>query len=158
MKPAVMTSHPTDEKAMNDFIEAHANGDVDMSQDTIEAFYAFGHALYEGGKYENAMHFFRFLTLVDSQNRKHWMGLGAAYQMLKEYERALQCYGFAALQNEKDPKAHFHAAECFFSLNQAENGAEALNSARLVALKQPKKFNDLLTRIAIMLERNKIKK
>ena len=152
------TSTFEDEKAMQSFIETFSGdkGEIPkLTPETLEAFYGFGYGLYESGQYENAMHYFRFLTLTDTQNRKHWMGLGASYQMLKEYERALQCYGYAALLDENDPNAHFHAAECFFANNQVEPGNQALSSAKTVALREPEKYRALLARIELINERKK---
>lgn len=124
-----------------------------FSQDAIEALYASGFSLYESGKYVNAVHFFRFLTLIDMNTRKHWMGLGASHQMLKEYENALQSFGYAALLNENDPYAHFHAAECFFALKQTDQGEQALASAETVALRQQKQYETLLARISLIKEK-----
>ncbi|NGX43592.1 MAG: Chaperone protein IpgC [Chlamydiae bacterium] len=152
--PLQFTGENVDEE-IRSFIEKYPNGDKELpkiSKNAIEAVYAFGYGFYENGKYESAMHFFRFLTLADSQNRKYWMGLGAAYQMLKDHERALQSYGYAALLNENEPTAHFHAAECFFALKNREQGNEALTSAKTVALRKPKKYKTLLKRIALIKE------
>ncbi|MFQ5729196.1 MAG: SycD/LcrH family type III secretion system chaperone [Waddliaceae bacterium] len=156
MKTSTRPSQLKDEKAMQSFIEKFSGENVAMPQlspEALEDFYAFGYGLYDSGQYENAMHYFRFLTLVDMQNRKHWMGLGASYQMLKEYDRALQSYGYAALLDENDPNAHFHAAECFFANNQAEPGNQALSSAKTAALLEPEKYKSLLARIELMNER-----
>lgn len=126
-----------------------------FSQDTVEALYAFGFGFYQHGKFDQAVHFFRFLTLIDFNQRKHWMGLGASYQMLKDYARAIQCFGYAAMLNPSDPYAHFHAAECFLSLKETEKAKEALKSAETVAKKAPKKHETLLARIALLKPRRK---
>jgi len=124
----------------------------EFSEQSTEALYAFGYGFYENGKYENAVQFFRFLTLVDPKKKKYWMGLGASYQMLKDDECALQCYGAAAILDQNDPFTHFHAAECFFSLGKRELGCEALHSAETVADSGPKQDKALLSRIALMKE------
>lgn len=121
-----------------------------LSKDGIEALYAFAYGFYESGHYEKAMHFFRFLTLIEIGNRKHWMGLGASYQMLKQYERALQCYGQAALLDPLDPMSHWHAAECFLSIQNHEFAKEALNSATLAAKRNPGKYRALLDRLDLL--------
>jgi type III secretion system low calcium response chaperone LcrH/SycD len=121
-----------------------------LSKDGIDALYAFAYGFYESGNFEKAMHFFRFLTLIDISNRRHWMGLGAAYQMLKQYERALQCYGQAALLDEKDPYAHWYAAECFLALKNNDLAKQAMISAEMTAKPYPKKYKTLLDRLDLL--------
>jgi type III secretion system low calcium response chaperone LcrH/SycD len=121
-----------------------------LSKDGIDALYAFAYGFYQSGNYEKGMHFFRFLTLVDIENRRNWMGLGASYHMLKQYERALQCYGQAALLDPNEPYAHWHAAECFMAINNLEQAKQALNSAEIVAKFHPKKYQALLDRLALL--------
>lgn len=70
--------------------------------------------------------------------------------MQKQYERALQCYGQAALLDEKDPYTHWHAAECFLSIKNYEQANEALTSAELTAKRFPKKYKALLDRLQLM--------
>jgi type III secretion system low calcium response chaperone LcrH/SycD len=141
------------EGAIKRLLDANTSPDPQiafLSSDGIEALYAFGYGFYQSGNYEKAMHFFRFLTLIDIGNRKHWMGLGAAYQMLKQYERALQAYGQAALLDESDPYTHWHAAECFLAINNYEQAKEALTSTELTAKKYPQKHKRLLTRLQLL--------
>lgn len=125
-----------------------------LSKDAIEALYSFGYGSYGSGNYEKAMHFFRFLTLLDVENRKHWMGLGASYQMLKENKRALECYAHAALLNPSDPFVPWHAAECFSAIEQPEQAREALSCAEEIAKEKPAKYKVLLERIKLI-KRNK---
>ncbi len=121
-----------------------------FSQETIEAFYSLGYGYYQNGKYEQAIHFFRFLTLIDTENPKHWMGLGAALQMIKQYHHAIQCFGYAAVLNPKNPYAPFHAAECYLSLGEENNAAEVFDAAVEVANKNPAQYKTILTRITLM--------
>lgn len=121
-----------------------------VTKEGIEDLYAFAYGFYESGHYEKSMHFFRFLTLVDFENRKHWMGLGAAYQMLKQYERALQCYAQAALLNPNEPYAHWHAAECFLALNLKVEAEYAMTSAHTLAISNPERYRPLLDKIELM--------
>lgn len=141
------------DEAVNRLLDDH-NGNTPLlphiSNDSIEALYAFAHGFYESGHFEKAMHFFRFLTMLDISTRKHWLGLGASYQMLKQYERALQCYAQAALLDETDPYTHWHAAECFFAIKKYEQAKEALNSTELTAKKFPKRYSSLLEKIQLI--------
>lgn len=107
-----------------------------LNTETKEGIYHFAYQFYLNGKYADAVKFFRFLTRVDIGQKKHWMGLGAAQQMQKEYEQAIQAYSVAALLDELDPHVHIHAAECFFALEKLEEGITALNSAKKAAKSQ----------------------
>lgn len=129
-----------------------------FSHDTAEALYAFAYGFYENGIYDKAVHFFRFLTLMQMNNKKYWMGLGASYHMLKDYECALQCYGYAAFLDENDPYVHLHAAECFFALDEITQGQQALSSAETLASSQPKEGKKLLSRIKLMKKKNQKQK
>jgi type III secretion system low calcium response chaperone LcrH/SycD len=104
-----------------------------LPADTIEGVYHFAYQFYLNGKYAEAIQFFRFLTLVDTCQRKHWMGLGAALQMQKEYEQAIHTYSVAAVLEAKEPYVHIYAADCFFALERIEEGMQALNSALKIA-------------------------
>lgn len=112
------------------------NIQLGFSPDSLPAIYAIAHELYKNGKFEDAMHCFRFLTLNDSFERKYWMGLAAAYQMLKCYPEAIECYSAAALQDFTDPYVHCHAADCFFYMGNLPKAREALNSAIITAQDQ----------------------
>lgn len=122
----------------------------EFSQNTIEALYSFGYGFYQNAKYDQSAHFFRFLTLIDGNNPNHWMGLGAALQMSKEYHHAIQCFGYAAVLNPENPLAPFHAGECFLSLGEDQNAMEVFKAAELVANKNPSKYKKILTRISLM--------
>ncbi|ADI38323.1 SycD/LcrH family type III secretion system chaperone [Waddlia chondrophila] len=122
----------------------------EFSRDTIEALYSFGYGFYQSAKYDQSIHFFRFLTLVDSNTSKHWMGLGAALQMSKQYHHAIQCFGYAAVLTPGNPLAPFHAAECFLSLGEHDRAAAVFDAAERIAKEKPHHYQKLLTRISLM--------
>jgi len=132
-----------------DIVRSNTHPSIEVSKDAIELLYAFGHGFYQSGNYKKAMHFFRYLTLLESSCQKHWMGLGASYQMLKQYERALQCYGQAAILDESDPHVHWHAAECFLEIKQFNYASQALNSAETIAKQHPFAHQTLIARIQL---------
>lgn len=112
-----------------------------------EDLYAAGFALYEGGKYSEAADCFRVLTTEEPGDRRFWMGLGAAHQLLENYELSLQAYACAAELEPKNPKIHMHAAECFWALGNKSQAEEALVSASSFA-EDPK----LLMKLEVMKE------
>jgi type III secretion system low calcium response chaperone LcrH/SycD len=141
------------EDALSELIAAYTKEGKPLphfSEDTVEALYSFGYGFYQHAKFDKAIHFFRFLTLIDTQNPKHWMGLGASLQMVKDYHKAIQCFGYAALLNPSNPYPPFHAAECFLSLEENEKAIEVFKAAELAANQSPNQYQTLLTRIALM--------
>lgn len=124
-----------------------------LTPEAIESLYSFAFGFYQNGKYEEAIRFFRFLTVADATTKKHWMGLGASYQMQQQFEKALQSYGFAGLLDPQDPQAPFHAAECLISLAELTRAAEALEAAEQLVNKNLKNYEWLAARIQLM--RNK---
>ena len=141
------------ESVLRDLIDKYSANGIPIpkfSKNTIEALYSFGYGFYQNAKYDKSIHFFRFLTLIDSESPKHWMGLGASLQMNKEYHKAIQCFGYAAVLNPDNPFAPFHAAECLLSLGEDNNAKEVFNAAEQVANKNPKNYKMLLSRIALM--------
>ncbi len=109
-----------------------------------------GFSHYQNGKYEDAVHFFRYLTLIDCNKPRNWLGLGACYQMIKEYHKALQSFAFTAKLNTDDPMPHLYASECFTSIGEQAKKKEALNLAEKLALKDKEKFKDLLDHIRLI--------
>lgn len=127
-----------------------AKNNLQLQKQGLGAMYAIGFKLYENGKYKEAVDVFRVLTVLDKEQKKHWLGLGASYQQLKDYDRALQSYAYAALLDERDPFVHFHAAECFLSQKKLKEGVHVLNIAKTVALDNKDVYNQLLTRIDLI--------
>ena len=120
-----------------------------FSSESLAAMYAMGYELYRNGKYEDALAFFKLLTLSNSFERKYLMGLAACYQMLKDYEKALECYSAAAIQNSTDPYVHWHAADCFFHSGNLIKAQEALESA-LVTAKQDNTHHALIPKLELI--------
>lgn len=117
------------------FLETPENGrsPLPFCADSLKALYGIAYELYRNGKYEEAKDVFRFLTLADSFERKHWLGLAACFQMKKNYAEAIECYSTAAIQDPSDPYVHWHAADCFFHLGNHTKAKEALESATITA-------------------------
>lgn len=123
-----------------------------LSPESIEALYEVAYRLYEGGKFEDAEHAFRFLTTIDPLVKKNWMGLGASLQMRKKTAKALEAYSVAAVIDESDPYVSLHAADCFFALDSKEGAFAALEAAEAIA-KENNKHHQLLEKIMIMRQR-----
>jgi type III secretion system low calcium response chaperone LcrH/SycD len=105
------------------FKDAHAITDAEM-----EAVYSVAYNLYKAGKYDEALKVFKFLCFFDHLEKKYWMGLGAAQQLLGKYEDAVQAYSYAALLDVRDPRPPMHAADCYMLLGDREKAESALHA------------------------------
>lgn len=104
--------------------------DTPFSEAEVEQFYAYAFAQYESGNWNEAADVFRVLCTRRPFESRFWFGLGATLQEAESYRDALQAWAMAALLNEKDPFPHFHAAECYFSMQDAEEAGKALFQAQ----------------------------
>jgi type III secretion system low calcium response chaperone LcrH/SycD len=92
-------------------------------------FYATAFGLYEKGDYRGAALLFTQLVLTDPYSEHYWHGLASSKQMAREYMAGVHAWAMVALLREKDPMPHFHAAECFLSLEEKEDALKALDAA-----------------------------
>lgn len=92
-------------------------------------FYAVAFGLYEKGDYRGAAQLFTQLVLTDPFSEHYWQGLASSKQMARDYQAALHAWSLVSLLKENDPLPHFHAAECFLSLDEKEEALKALNAA-----------------------------
>ncbi|MBL8965329.1 MAG: tetratricopeptide repeat protein, partial [Phycisphaerae bacterium] len=101
-----------------------------LSDDELEALYAFGLSHYNQGRYAEAMKIFsRLVTLHHGQTR-YYNALAASHQMLGQHERAVHYWGVSQLLDPKDPVPTFHTGQSLLALGLvAWRGLE--NAARM---------------------------
>ena len=92
----------------------------------LEAVYSLAFGYYQTGRFDEALKLFQFLVLFDHLNKKYWMGLGAAQQVLKDFQSAIVSYGYCSFLDLKNPKPQLHAAECFLALGDKRSAASAI--------------------------------
>lgn len=140
-------------KAVADLIATFSENAVSekskLTGTVIEELYVMAYNFYNNGKYQEAQHCFRTLVGADGYSPKHWIGLGATHQMLKEYNEAIGAYALASLLDAKNPYIHLYAAECFFAEQQGSQGLNALKTADQLA-KGQEQYAQLVSRVAIM--------
>lgn len=121
-----------------------------LTADIQKDLYRIAYDLYQKRQYKRAIPFFHALTLAAPFEADNWKGLGACYQMEHHYEKAIQNYICAQLQHKDkpDPYIYVYAADCYFALNQIEQGLKALEGAKAVAEKQ--KDTRILRHVALM--------
>jgi type III secretion system low calcium response chaperone LcrH/SycD len=119
-----------------------------FSQEVLEGIYAYAYRYYDLKRYKEALPLFAFLCSQNLENSIYWLGLGGCYQQLREYEKAAEAYGFAAVYNEKknDPYPAYYAAECYLSLKKIPQALKAMKSAFSICGKQ-EKFKTLRNRL-----------
>lgn len=121
-----------------------------MKQETLKALYYIGYNCYRQGKLDDAESLFGLLTTLNRHDSKHWMGLAGVYQMQKRYRNAIDAYKAAYQLNENDPKASFHAAECYFALGEKNVGLDALKSAERAIHRQAIPDQNMLAHISLI--------
>jgi type III secretion system low calcium response chaperone LcrH/SycD len=92
-------------------------------------FYSIAFTFYEKGDYRSAAKLFTQLVLTNPFSEHYWQGLASSKQMAHNHLAALHAWSLVALLKEGDPLPHFHAAECFFSLEEKQEASKALNIA-----------------------------
>lgn len=100
-----------------------------LTPDSMEIIYLVAYNHYNAGKYEDAEKVFRLLTTLNHFERKYWKGLGAARESMKQFEPALQCYGYLGMMDVNDPYPAFKAAQCLLALGRAKEGESGLIAA-----------------------------
>lgn len=141
-----------DEEVMGSLIEAVTNGGtlkdiLNVSKDTMDSMYAYAYEFYHQGKLDEAEKFFEFLCMYDLHNADYFLGLGAVYQLKKQYEKACDFYALSFALATNDYNAVFYTGQCQMLLN---NIPRAMKCFRLVAEKS--KNESIVTRSTVYLE------
>ena len=64
-------------------------------------------------------------------DERFWFGRAASLQEDALFSDALSAWAMASLLNTEDPYPHFHAAECYLSLQNRKDALKALHEAEL---------------------------
>lgn len=148
-------------ESVDQFQEQLAKGEVltlpQLAPENLEELYTYAYNYYESGKLSQAINIFRYLTLFEMQRLRNWMGLGAALQMDRQYENALEAYRYALLIESDDPYLYIHAADCYFGLDQVDEGVKAIGFAKVVA-ERDESYAKLLPQLETILQRWKKKR
>lgn len=103
----------------------------------MEALYTVGFNAYNSGNYEQAEKVFQFLCLYDHLEKKYWMALGSARQLLKNYKAAVDTYTYAWTLDQDDPTAALHAADCHIALGDRDAAISGLRFAARTSADNP---------------------
>ncbi len=108
-----------------------------ISDESMETLYGLAHSHYNGGRYQEAITLFNFLSLHDPFKKKYWIGLGASRQLVKDYEGAVLAYSMAGITQVGDPHPALYAADCYLLLGKKELAEKALTAAAYWAEQKP---------------------
>lgn len=83
-----------------------------LSAAAIEYFYSQGYRLYLIRKYDEALRYFHLLFLFDPSDPRYALALAATYQMMKDYEHAVQWYMTLSLIDSASPMPFYYMSDC----------------------------------------------
>lgn len=83
-----------------------------LSASAIEYFYSQGYRLYLIRKYDEALRYFHLLFLFDPSDARYALALAATYQMMKDYEHAVQWYMTLSLIDTESPMPFYYMSDC----------------------------------------------
>ena len=117
----------------------------DFSNEDLHVLYSLAYSLYQVGDYGQAREIFHQLAYLKPLKQKYWMGLGACFQLERTYGEALKAWSMAAILDENDPSPHLHAAECYFSMHNIEEGIKAIKTAKNLSENAPEEILEKIT-------------
>lgn len=122
-----------------------------VSDQAKEKIYGEAFRLYNNGKLDRAIELFQLLIIIDSENPKYAMGLGAAQQMKKNYQYAIDSYVQCSLLDPENPIPYFHTADCYIKM---ENPGSAIINLELAVehSKSCTRFSKLQERARMTIE------
>lgn len=124
---------------------------LNLSENVMEGIYTHAYNFYNRGLYNESIHIFRLLTLLDPLETKFLIGLAACLHMQKKYEQALQIYLMAGFMRPANPIPFYHASDCYIHMNATQEAIFVLEKAIEEAGTQPQ-FQALVERSQLMIE------
>ncbi len=130
------------QKEIMDLLGISSQQALSVPEELEHKLYSTAFGLYERGDWTAASELFTQLVLTDPFCQDYWRALAGSKQMAKDYLGAVHAWGLVALLKEEDPLPHFHAAECFLSMNEKQEAIKALDAA-LQFCKEESLFNKI---------------
>ncbi|CAK8743609.1 hypothetical protein SODG_006745 [Sodalis praecaptivus] len=84
---------------------------------------------------ENAAVFFRFLCIYDCHNPDYYIGLGAVYQLQKQYQKAVDIYAVAFSMAKQDYRPVFYSGQCQALMHKKPKRSAIFNWSLIIASK-----------------------
>ncbi|CRX37761.1 SycD/LcrH family type III secretion system chaperone [Estrella lausannensis] len=134
------------------FIDGKAPAEaMGIDAKTTEMIYSEAGRLYNAGRYQDALGFFRVLDLIMPNVPKFMFGIAACYQMLKKNSEAAGWYIKCSYFDKESPIPYYHMSDCFLKL---KNYGAALAALRMVLqrAKGDPKFEKICGKCKLMME------
>jgi type III secretion system low calcium response chaperone LcrH/SycD len=134
----------------NDLKKSQTSEEKAFDESYFSALYSIAYSFYQSGKFSDATTTFSILASLSPFEKKHWIGLGAAKHLQKDYKGALKAYSAAANIDDTDPVPHLHAAECYLALGDKSEALKVLEISEERALCGEGEDSKILDRIIVM--------
>lgn len=113
-------------------------GAFNVSDQQVEAMYAWGYELQKQRRYADARLLFEYLCYLNHYDGRFWIALGYCHEQEKRYQKALQAYTMAGVLDADSPIPPLRAAECLLLMGELAVAEKAAVMARQLAGDEPK--------------------
>ena len=114
-----------------------------LTKKHIEALYMKAFRLYETGKVTDALTYFHLMLLLNSNDKRAWLGCAACFEIMKQYDPAIHCYLYASFVDRNDPMSLFRAFHCYLEINEKNYALQALEMAIQIADENNELYGEL---------------
>ncbi len=90
----------------------------------MESLYSHAYDFYNKGQLDQAATFFRFLCIYDFYNPDYYMGLGAVYQLQKQYQKAIDIYAVSFALSKDNYYSVFFSGQCQLLIQKANKAKQ----------------------------------
>jgi len=97
-----------------------------LPKETIEFLYKGARAIFEEGRFEEAIDCFTFLSWFDSRQYDFWMALGHSQFHCANHEGAISAYGIASHCLPQNSWPHIYSATCFEAMGDYDQAARCM--------------------------------
>lgn len=134
------------------YLEGKAPADaMGIKKESAEAIYNEGARLYNSGKYQDALGFFRLVDFILPNVPQYTFSTAACYQMLGKNKEAVGWFLKCAYFDKASPIPYYHMADCFLKMKDYGGAMGALSSVLKRAGNDPK-FEKICGKSKLMLE------
>jgi len=115
---------------------------LSVSKETLDVLYMGAKAVFEAGRFEEAISCFTFLCWFDSKQYDFWLGLAHSQFRHSDYQSAVSSYGVASGCVPEESWPHIYAAASFEALGDLEQASISLRDG--IAAEKAKQEPDAL--------------
>ena len=100
-----------------------------LDESQLEAMYKVAYSRFNSALYDDALLIFRHLCLLDHNNYRYFLGLGATQAEMQFYAQAAATLAHAEKLDKADPRASLAMGGCFIEMKKMPLAKQALTSA-----------------------------